>query len=710
MYPVPLTDFKYQVGGSLPFDAPSYVVRAADSEFFDALMAGEFCYVFNSRQMGKSSLLVRTMRRLQEAGVACATIDIGLLGSQQVTPDEWYGGFVHWLKRQLDLEIDLNSWWLSRSHVSPVLRLSELIEEILLAQVPQDIVIFVDQIEALLQTEFTADFLAFIRGCYNQRANNPAYQRLTFALLGVATPDILSPHGTPFDIGRAIALPGFQLYEAQPLAKGFGRLVDDPQAVLAAVLTWTGGQPFLTQKLCQLIQRLSEQVPKGAEAEYVENIARSSIVANWEMQDVPPHLRLIRDRLLACDRSTIELYQQILSQGYVTADNSHEQSELQRAGLAVKQQGRLTVANRIYLATFNQDWIETVLGVNPGSERIRTAQRSSESDGKARWILLANIILLLMIAGYWLWRYQVINLGSLKRIFSSFVSEECPEKPAWRRDVIKLETVAIQTNQTLKKSGNIRAGEYRGYSFEAQAGQKLITSTNDDICTWVYSQETLLPNSPFLPASGTYTLLVSTSKNINSFELEMSLSPGKSFPRNPQPPIDSPVSPGAASPGAASPESANRTTHETPPTPSIPLPPVPPPDINSSLSQDQAVALVNQWLKVKSQVFAPPFNTGLASKYITGPLYRDITKANGTIDWLRNNKAYYVYKESEIKQVWSFASSATRPALKVKISENRILFSPQGIDYSQSGTSTGNYTYYFVTEQGVWKIYDYQQE
>ncbi|MGK7903380.1 MAG: AAA-like domain-containing protein [Hormoscilla sp.] len=677
MHPVPLTDFKYQVGGSLPFDAPSYVVRAADGEFFDALMAGQLCYVFNSRQMGKSSLLVRTVRRLEGAGVACATIDIGLIGSQQVTPDEWYGGFVHWLQRQFDLEIDLNSWWISRSHVSPVLRLSEFIEDILLAQVTQDIVISIDEIEALLLTEFTADFLAFIRGCYNQRANNPAYQRLTFALLGATAEAILSPHGTPFDIGRAIALNGFQFHEAQPLQSGFQRQADDPQALLAAVLTWTGGQPFLTQKLCQLIVNSSAQVPKGAEADYVENIARSGLVANWEMQDVPPHLRLMSDRLLKCDRPTIELYQQIWSQGDVAADNSPQQIELQLSGLVVSQQGRLTVANRIYLAIFNQEWIENALGDSPPV--------ASLSDSKAGWIVLVNIILLLIITGYWLWRYQAIDLGALKGRFSSLVSDKCPEQPAWRRDAINIETLVLQTNQTLKKYGNIRKGEYLGYSFEAQAGQKLIARTNDDICIWVYSRETQLPNPPYLPLSGTYTLLVSTSKKITDFKLEMGLSPRKSLTANPPPVIDSPA-------------------------PSIPLPPVPPTDTHSSLSQDQAVALVNQWLKVKSQVFAPPFNAKLARKYITGPLYRDITKPNGTIDWLRQNQAYYVYKKSEIEQVWSFASSATRPAIKVQISENRILFGRQGIDYSQSGTSKGNYTYYFITEQGVWKISDYKEE
>jgi hypothetical protein len=103
-----------------------------------------------------------------------------------------------------------------------------------------------------------------IRACYNQRADYPEYNRLTFTLLGVATPaDLIADKTrTPFNIGRGIELCGLQLAEAQPLAEGLAQKVENEQAVLREILSWTGGQPFLTQKLCKLVLTAGEEPPQ----------------------------------------------------------------------------------------------------------------------------------------------------------------------------------------------------------------------------------------------------------------------------------------------------------------------------------------------------------------------------------------------------------------------------------------------------------------
>jgi PAS domain S-box-containing protein len=385
----------YQVGGSLPHNTPTYVRRRGDEELYKALLAGKFCYVFNARQMGKSSLRVRVQQQLQGLKYKCVYLDMTQLGCEEVTHQQWYRGVMLDLLRNLQLldKLNLRAFW-QTWEMLPIVQQFHLLMDEILAHIPETrIFIFVDEIDSILSLKFPVnDFFAFIRSCHEMRPDKPGYGRLTWALFGVVTPSelICDRSRTPFNIGHGIHLQDFHLQEVQPLLEGLQAIATDPQAILKAILFWTGGQPLLTQKLCQQVMLYPPAaIVPGREAELIAHIVRSHLIQNWESQDDPEHLRTIANRLVYDQERAgklLTLYQQILTQGGIATDGSQEQIYLLLSGLVRKHQGQLQVKNPIYREIFNQEWITQQLNsLRPYSPMLTGWVASGKVD--TSWLL-----------------------------------------------------------------------------------------------------------------------------------------------------------------------------------------------------------------------------------------------------------------------------------------------------------------------------------
>jgi tetratricopeptide (TPR) repeat protein len=209
-----------------------------------------------------------------------------------------------------------------------------------------------------------------------------------------------------------------------------------PETLLQEVLSWTGGQPFLTQKLCQLICDSETFIPAGEEAVRVEQLVRTRLLENWENQAAAEHLQAIRQALVENRHCKpmwlLSLYQQILQQGEVSIQDSPIQTELLNLGLVVKQENKLRISNRIYQSVFNLDWVEQELAkwlqvssstiTIPKSVSIKatptiTLFEVNNLIANHRDVIFKSIWILLAIAGLSVFSLNIFRNQQVKNLF-----------------------------------------------------------------------------------------------------------------------------------------------------------------------------------------------------------------------------------------------------------------------------------------------------
>jgi AAA-like domain len=179
----------YTVGGTVQAGSGLYIPRKADDSLLDLCRAGVFAYVLAPRQVGKSSLMVRTVERLAEEKIRSAIIDLTQLGVQ-LTAEEWYLGLLATIEDQLTLDIAVFQWWQAHAHLGMTQRLILFFQKVLIGESATPLVVFVDEIDTTLSLSFTDDFYAAVRSLYDARARAPELKNLSFVLIGVATPAI----------------------------------------------------------------------------------------------------------------------------------------------------------------------------------------------------------------------------------------------------------------------------------------------------------------------------------------------------------------------------------------------------------------------------------------------------------------------------------------------------------------------------------------
>jgi len=356
------SDF-FVAGGTLPPNVRSYVKRNADDELFELALSGQFSYVLTTRQMGKSSLMIRTARRLKTEGVQTAIIDLTEMGTSE--PDTWYLDLITELVDELDIATDPEEWWQERSSLGYTRRFNNFLRDVILTEISDQIVIFIDEIDTTLRLSFSDDFFAAIRAIYNGRASEPAFARLSFILFGVASPsDLIKDHSrTPFNIGYGIKLVDFTQDDASVLQERLETLYPGQgETIFSHIHRWTGGHPYLTQKICRAVAD-SEEVAWSAEK--IDRLVENLFLTDKARRET--NLQFVQDSFNENPqkRHILTLYRQIYEEKEIVEDErSPIQNQLKLAGLVRTENGILKVRCEIYRRVFNLDWIEANMPID----------------------------------------------------------------------------------------------------------------------------------------------------------------------------------------------------------------------------------------------------------------------------------------------------------------------------------------------------------
>lgn len=347
------------VGGTLRLDH-IYVERQADKDLLALCAKSEFAYVLSSRQVGKSSLMVRTMDRLAQQGVWAASVDMTQL-EQSISEERFYFSVLAEICRQLGEDSDaMEEWFFAQDKLSWVQRFVRWFETYLVTLGEQRIVIFFDEIDSLRNLAFKDDFFAAIRSLHNARALHGELKRLSFVLVGAATPEQLMSDATrtPFNVGSGVRLTDFTKQEAVELMTAV------PQAgagILDRVLYWTAGHPYLTART---VAALAEEASAVLSGETVDNVVEDLFLSDRRRSE-ERNLDYVRQMLQGLERGkdrpngTLQAYRSLLkSKRMPDRPQDLAVSWLKLAGVVqVEPDQTLTLRNRIYERVFDQAWV-----------------------------------------------------------------------------------------------------------------------------------------------------------------------------------------------------------------------------------------------------------------------------------------------------------------------------------------------------------------
>ena len=278
---VKLDTHQIVTGGALTEKHASiYTERSAEFQARIHLKKMDYLLIIEPRQQGKTSLINYLMRHPNLKDYIFVYMDATTIESSSNVL--WYKELSRRVGSQVqrtfpqfnwtNLPTNSSEWRSFLSHLGKFVKSQE-----------KYVAIALDEVSAINFAESTL-FFSILRDIHNSRQKEPEFNHLTFLLVGTFHPrDLVEDDKiSPFNIAQRIYLQDFEKSQISHFLSKFNWSEEQFSLISASVYYWTGGQPYLTQKLCTYLR------PDSTTKDVDQSI---SILCREDENHIPPIIK-----------------------------------------------------------------------------------------------------------------------------------------------------------------------------------------------------------------------------------------------------------------------------------------------------------------------------------------------------------------------------------------------------------------------------------
>ncbi|NEQ53697.1 MAG: adenylate cyclase [Leptolyngbya sp. SIO3F4] len=316
--------------GLVPLDSPFYMERLPiETDCYETVVRpGSLIRIKAPRQLGKTSLLVRTLAHARSQGFETVRLSFQTSDNRTLNDlDEFLQWFCCSVTEELDLEDRLADYWKGARGI--VRRCQRYFERYLLTELDKPLVLGLDEVDQVFEhPQIATDFFGMLRVWHEEGKTNPIWRKLQLVIVHskeVYVP--LSINRSPFNVGLPIELRELNEDEIETLISRHQLSLSGHQKQQLVELV--GGHPYLMRAA-------------------LYQLARGRISLTQLMEEAPTEGGLYSDHLrrhllnLEADQDLLNAFKQVIPTYRPVQIGSTEAFKLHSMGL-VKYDGNAVV-------------------------------------------------------------------------------------------------------------------------------------------------------------------------------------------------------------------------------------------------------------------------------------------------------------------------------------------------------------------------------